>query len=79
MKNILLLILTFSTLIVCGQQLKDYNKQDGWYNFQGIKTYKLQLNDFVKNYKTELGLRSEEQLLPKRREEDQSQITHITY
>ena len=46
---------------------------------KGIKTPKLQLKDFVKNFKTELELEIADELLAKRTEKDQTQITHITY
>lgn len=79
MKKNLLLLLAFSTFTVCGQQLKDFKKDESWYNFKGVKTSKLRLNDFVKNYKTELELEVIDELLTKRTEKDQTGITHITY
>ncbi|HEX8333425.1 MAG TPA: hypothetical protein VF622_12425, partial [Segetibacter sp.] len=79
MKKILFMFFAFGTLTVGGQQLKDFKKDDNWYYFKGTKTAKLKLVDFAKNFKTELELSNDDELSPKRTENDQTQIKHITY
>jgi Zn-dependent metalloprotease len=70
---VIIAITTFS------QKLSDFKKEESWYDFKNLKSQKIKLSDFTRNYKSELTLSNQEQLLEKRNEKDNTGRTHIFY
>ncbi len=79
MKKILFITLTFLTTVTFGQRLQDFKKEESWYDFKNLKSQKIQLPEFAKNFKQELDLSANETLVENRREIDKMGRTHIFY
>jgi len=79
MRKIFVIALTFFATITFGQRLKDFKQQESWYDFKTLKSEKTLLLTFANNFKEELEIRTNESLVIKRQEKDNSGRTHIFY